>query len=306
MKPVLVVLAAGMGSRYGGVKQIDGVGRQGETLLDYATYDAKRSGYGSVVYIIRKDIEAAFRERIFDRVAKNFDASYVFQSRESLLSASQIEASKNRTKPWGTIHALLCAKDVVKAPFTVINADDYYGRAAFGTLGGYLAGIDLRSTEHAMVGYVLKSTMSRSGTVSRGICDVKGGFLVTMREHKKIGYDAANKIVSEGAGEGGGNIMLTGEEPVSMNFFGFSTAIFDEFTGFFDEFIKRNAMDEKAECLLPDAAGKMVAEGRGKIKVFESRDSWFGMTYPEDRAIVRAEINKKIEDGYYPERLWEE
>ena len=187
MKPALVVLAAGMGSRYGGVKQIDGVGRHDETLLDYATYDAVRSGYGKAVYIIRKDIEQDFRTRFFDRVAKNVDAEYVFQSREQLLSASQIEASKNRQKPWGTVHAVLCAKQAVNTPFTVINADDYYGRAAFETLSAYLSSINNDSVEQAMVGYVLKQTMSKSGTVSRGVCEVKNGCLVSITEQTKIG-----------------------------------------------------------------------------------------------------------------------
>ncbi|MDR0539481.1 MAG: hypothetical protein LBG74_03105 [Spirochaetaceae bacterium] len=301
MKPALVVLAAGMGSRYGGIKQIDGVGCHNETLLDYATFDAKRSGYGSVVYIIRKDIEAAFRERIFDRIAKNFDASYVFQSRESLLSPAHREASKNRVKPWGTIHALLCAKDAVKMPFTVINADDYYGRAAFETLGAYLSNIPADGTEHAMVSYVLGNTMSRSGSVSRGVCTVKDGYLVSMQEQTKINYEGET-IVSELET---GKITLTGAEPVSMNFFGFSIAAFDCFTAFFEEFIGRNAANEKAECLLPEGASKIIADGKGKIKVFTSQETWFGMTYPEDRALVRAEIAKKIDGGYYPDRLWE-
>jgi choline kinase len=301
MKPTLVVLAAGMGSRYGGVKQIDGVGRRNETLLDYATYDAQRCGYGSVVYIIRQDIEKDFRERFFDRVAKNLDASYVFQSRERFLNYSQIAASQERKKPWGTIHALLCAKDTIKTPFTVINADDYYGRSAFETLGTYLSSISNDSTEHAMVGYVLGNTMSKSGTVSRGVCTVKDGYLVSMQEQTKIGYEA-EKIVSLIEDK---KITLTGNEPVSMNFFGFSPAIFERFTEFFQAFIEKNRGSEKAECLLPEGASWVVAKGWGKIKFFSSQETWFGMTYPEDREIVRTEIGKKIDAGYYPDRLWE-
>jgi NDP-sugar pyrophosphorylase family protein len=300
MKPALVVLAAGMGSRYGGIKQIDGVGRYNETLLDYATFDARMSGFGSVVYIIRKDIEAAFRERIFDRVAKNFDARYVFQSRESLLNAAQIEASKNRLKPWGTAHAVLCARDAVTTPFAVINADDYYGRAAFEVLGGYLSGISNDCVEHAMVAYVLGNTLSKTGSVSRGVCGVKDGGLLTIQEHKKISYEN-DKIVSH-AGE---KITFTGDEPVSMNFFGFSPAVFDSFSELFARFIEKNIANETSECLLPECADAIVSSKKGKIRVFTSKESWFGMTYPEDREIVRVEIAKKIKEAYYPDRLWE-
>jgi choline kinase len=301
MKPVLVVLAAGIGSRYGGVKQIDSVGRHNETLLDYATYDARKCGYGAVVYIIRKDIEKDFRERFFDRVAKNFDASYVFQSPEQFLTDAQFAASANRKKPWGTVHAVLCAKDAVKAPFTVINADDYYGRSAFETMGAYLSGIANDSTEHAMVGYILGNTMSRSGTVSRGVCQVQDAYLVAMQEQTRIGYEG-DSIVSLIDDK---KITLSGNESVSMNFFGFSPAVFDQFEEFFRVFIEKNAASEKAEALLPEAASILVARGKGKIRFFSSREMWFGMTYPDDRAIVRAEIDKKIKSGYYPALLWE-
>ena len=196
MKPTLLVLAAGMGSRYGGVKQIDAVGKNGECLLDYATYDAMKSGFGKVVYIIRKDIEKDFRERLFDRVAKNFDAEYVFQGKESLLTPEQIKASAERTKPWGTCHAVLCAKDAIKTPFAVINADDYYGREAFDTLGKHLSSISNDSTEHAMVAYVLEKTMSKSGSVSRGVCTLENGNLKSIVENLKI-YWENGKVVSE-------------------------------------------------------------------------------------------------------------
>ena len=180
MKPTLLVLAAGMGSRYGGVKQIDAVGMHNETLLDFGVYDAAHSGYGRVVFIIRKDIEKDFRERLFDRIARNMDADYVFQSLDSLLTSEQLKMATDRKKPWGTIHALLCAKDAVKTPFTVINADDYYGRTAYQDLGAYLSTLDNDSTAHAMVGYVLENTMSRSGSVSRGVCKVKDGYQLNL------------------------------------------------------------------------------------------------------------------------------
>ena len=305
MKPTLLVLAAGMGSRYGGVKQIDGVGAHDETLLDFATYDAQLCGYGKAVYIIRKDIEKDFRERIFDRVAKNMDAEYVFQIHDAFLTEKerQIAAASGRKKPWGTVHALLCAKDVLKTPFAVINADDYYGRKAFETMGAYLSNIDPLDTQHAMVGYVLQNTMSKSGEVTRGICEIQNDILISMKEHKKIGYE------KDGTGiysmEGDKKQSLTGNEWVSMNFFGFTLAAIPHFQKFFEDFIALNAGDEKAEALLPEAANSLVADKHGTIKVFTSEENWFGMTYPEDREIVKSEIAKKIKQGYYPEKLWE-
>jgi dTDP-glucose pyrophosphorylase len=289
MKPVLLVLAAGIGSRYGGVKQIDGVGQHNETLLEYATYDARKCGYGKVVYIIRKDIEKDFRERLFDRVARNFDAEYVFQV-------------SNRAKPWGTVHALLAACSAVKAPFTVINADDYYGRNAFKTLGEYLSGAGADGVDHAMVGYVLEHTMSKAGSVSRGLCSVKDGALTAMREHTKISYTPEGNIITE---IDGGIHPLTGREYVSMNFFGFTPAAFDFFQSYWEDFYAQNKDSEKAECLLPNAVNEMVVQGRGAVKFFSSEESWFGMTYPEDRELVKKEIAKKIAEGYYPEQLWE-
>ena len=302
MKPTLLVLAAGMGSRYGGVKQIDAVGVHGETLLDFGVYDAHNAGYGKVVFIIRKDIEKDFRERLFDRIARTMDAEYVFQSLDSLLTPEQIKASANRKKPWGTIHALLCAKDVVKEPFTVVNADDYYGRSAYQTLGKYLSTLSPSDTTHAMVGFILENTMSKNGSVSRGVCEVKDGNLVSMVENTKIEYTPDGKIVSHLDGK---DVYLTGKEPVSMNFFGFTPKAFDDFQEYWDDFIKANVTEEKKECLLPNGASEIVTSGKGSIKVFTSEDRWFGMTYPEDKPLVMAEIKAKLESGYYPEKLWE-
>jgi hypothetical protein len=304
MKPILLVLAAGIGSRYGGVKQIDAVGLHNETLLDFSTYDAKQSGYEKVVFIIRKDIERDFRERIFNRVAWNMDASYVFQTPEAFLTEKEtlLAGASRRKKPWGTLHAVLCAKDALNAPFTVINADDYYGRKAYETMAAYLSSVSCDAKEHAMVGYVLKNTMSKSGAVTRGVCKVRDGFLVSMEEQKNIGYENGGGIYSM---IGNKKITLTGNEWVSMNFFGFTLSVLPFFQGFFDRFILENAGSEKAEALLPDAANGLVKDGEGKIKVFTSEESWFGMTYPEDKGIVTGEIAKKIKDGYYPEKLWE-
>lgn len=301
MKPTLLVLAAGMGSRYGGVKQIDAVGKKGECLLDFATFDAKKSGFGKVVYIIRKDIEKDFRERLFDRVARNMDAEYVFQSHESLLTAEQIKLSAGRSKPWGTAHAVLCAEKAVHEPFAVINSDDYYGRNAFETLGKHLSSINNDSTEHAMVGYVLEKTMSRNGSVSRGVCTVKDEDLVSIVENLKI-YFEDGKVVSD---MGGTKEILTGKETVSMNLFGFSPKAFEEFNSYWENFIKDNVTAEKTEALLPVVASDIIRDKKGSVKVYTSEESWFGMTYPEDRENVKNEIAKKITEGYYPEILWE-
>ena len=300
MKPTLLVLAAGMGSRYGGVKQIDSVGKNGECLLDFAASDAQKSGFGKVVYIIRKDIEKDFRERLFDRVARNFDKEYKFQSHESLLSDEQIRLSSARTKPWGTAHAVLCAEKAVKTPFAVINSDDYYGREAFEILGKYLSEMDAYSPEHSMVGYVLEKTMSRSGSVSRGVCTVKDNKLESIVENLKIYYEG-DKIISEWPDK---KVELTGKEWVSMNLFGFSLKAFERFHSYWDDFISQNVSAEKTEALLPVAASDIIRNNEGIIKFFTSSEKWFGMTYPEDRAIVKEEIAKKISEGYYPENLW--
>jgi hypothetical protein len=304
MKPILLVLAAGMGSRYGGIKQIDSVGLHGETLLDFSTYDAKQSGYGKVTYIIRKDIEKDFRERLFDLIARNMDASYIFQRRDAFLAEKEkyLAEATGRKKPWGTVHAILCAGDALNAPFTVINADDYYGRKAYETMAAYLSGLHPGSKEHAMVGYMLKNTMSKSGTVTRGVCKVNDGYLVSMEEQKNIGYENNGDIYSI---IGNRRIALTGNEWVSMNFFGFALSALPYFQGFFEGFIMENAGNEKEEALLPDAANGLVKDGKGKIKVFTSQESWFGMTYPEDKEIIKGEIAGKIREGYYPEKLWE-
>lgn len=301
MKPILLVLAAGMGSRYGGVKQIDAVGKNNECLLDFAAYDAKLCGFGKVVYIIRKDIEGDFRERLFDRVARNCNAEYVFQSKESLLDASQIAASKNREKPWGTAHAVLCAQKHLDAPFAVINSDDYYGRCAFETLGTYLSSIEKDSTEHAMVGYVLDKTMSKSGSVSRGVCTVNDEKLVSIEENLKIYYEG-EKIISEFPDK---KIEMTGKEWVSMNLFGFSLKALETFTEYWEDFISKNVGEGKAEALLPVATSDIIKSGKGSVKFFTSEENWFGMTYPEDKEIVKQEILRKIESGYYPEKLWD-
>jgi|SRR5690554_50314 hypothetical protein len=300
MKPILLVMAAGMGSRYGGVKQIDGVGLHNEALLDYSTYDALNSGFSKVVYVIRKDIEKDFRSRIFDRIAANCDATYVFQELTTLLDENQIKKSKDRVKPWGTVHAVLSAKEKLDAPFCVINSDDYYGKEPYQIMADHLKTLDKDSKEHAMVGYILKNTTSRSGSVSRAICSVKDNYLVSMQENKKI-YHENDQIISEVGTE---KRILTGDEDVSMNFFGFGPTIVPYFQNYFDKFIAQNIESEKEESLLPEAVNLMVNENYGKLKFYTTNERWFGMTYQEDRQIVKDEIAKKIEARQYPSKLW--
>ncbi len=301
MKPTLLVLAAGMGSRYGGVKQIDAVGKNGECLLDFACYDAKKSGYGKVVFIIRKDIEADFRTRLFDRVAKNFDAEYVFQNKDSLFTEEEKKLIGGREKPWGTTHAVLCAEKAINTPFAVINSDDYYGREAFQNLGKYLSSVSNDSGDHAMVGYVLGNTMSRNGSVSRGVCTVADEKLESIVENLKIYYEG-DKIISD---IDGGKKEMTGKEWVSMNLFGFTPKAFEVFNQTWEEFKKTSITEPKKECLLPVSATEIIRRGQGAIKFFTSSETWFGMTYPEDRELVKQEIANKIKSGYYPENLWE-
>ena len=301
MKPTLVVMAAGMGSRYGGVKQIDAVGMHGETLLDFGIYDAAHNGYGKVVFIIRKDIEKDFRERLFDRIARNMDAEYVFQSREALLTEEEIALSKDRTKPWGTIQAILCSESAVKTPFTVVNADDYYGRSAYVTMGEYLSKLNNDDRTHAMVGFVLKNTMSPSGSVTRAICVEKDGILLSMEENPKILWKDGKVVTLRDEGE----VVLTGNELVSMNFFGFAPRVYDSFREYWEEFKKTSIREPKKECLLPNGVSEMVEKGEGSIRVLSSDDKWFGMTYPEHKPTVMRELRAKIESGYYPEKLWE-
>ena len=308
MKPTLLVLAAGMGSRYGGIKQIDSVGRNGECLLDFSTYDAVKTGFGKVIYIIRKDIEKDFRERVFDRVARNIDAEYVFQTQEAFFSEEEIKtvSKLNRTKPWGTIQAVLCAKDKISEPFAVINADDYYGRSAFETLSNHLSSMDKHSNKQAMVGYVLGNTMSRNGSVTRGVCSVKNGYLSSINEIHNIFYSgekfSGDEILAE---ENGRIIPLSGDETVSMNLFGFTPKAFEGMEEYWDFFKSTSLEQPGSEALLPVAAGYLIQRRQWRLKVYTSKESWFGMTYPEDKQVVKDEIEKKIVSGYYPEVLWE-
>lgn len=305
MKPSLVVLAAGAGSRYGGIKQIDSIGNHGECILDYSVYDAKRAGFGKVYFIIRKSIEKDFTERITSRISGFFPCEYVYQEQFSLLTKEQEETAKKagRTKPWGTAHALLCAKDSVKEPFVAINADDFYGADSYKVMGEHLKNLTPESTDFGIVTYNLKKTMSRSGSVSRGICEEKDGWLKSITEHTKISFDPedSENVVSDFNGE---KIKLTGNEWASMNFFGFTPAFFKGLEKFFDDFIKENAGSMTKEAFLPSAATEQIVSGTGRIKFLKTSGNWYGMTYKEDREKVKQGIEAEIMAGVYPEKLW--
>jgi hypothetical protein len=303
-KPVIVVLAAGMGSRYGGLKQMDKIGQNGEVLLDYSVYDAKRAGFGKAVFIIRHDIEKDFRELVLGRIEKNIPCELAFQEMDSLIAPEIFAKARkiNRTKPWGTAHALLCAEANIDAPFAVINADDFYGREAFQTMGTYLSG---EVAEGAIVPYRLEKTLSPIGTVTRGICEVRDGYLASVDELTAIAREADGKIYNTVTGDpaNGTKRYLEDATPVSMNFWGFPLSIFADLRRYFDEFLA-SAADPKAECYLPMAADWFIRNGLLKIRSLEADADWFGVTYKEDREAAVKRIKEYSAAGIYPEKLW--
>jgi choline kinase len=318
-KPIIVILAAGMGSRYGGLKQIDKVGKNGEVLLDYSVFDAKRAGFGKAVFIIRRDIETDFRKLVLSRIAGSFPCDLAFQEMDSLIPPDALAKSKevNRTKPWGTAHALLCARALIDAPFTVINADDFYGREAFEAMvsfftigqadnqsadvaGGVSSGVN---SEGAIVPYPLHKTLSPQGTVTRGICKMKDGYLVSVAELTAIAREADGKIYNTGAD--GSKQYLPDVAPVSMNFWGFPPSVFDDLQRYFDTFLAASAGQPKAECYLPTAADCLIKNGRLKVRALEADSSWFGVTYRKDREAALKRLADYAAAGVYPQTLWE-
>lgn len=295
--PTLLVLAAGMGSRYGGLKQIDPVGPSGEAILDYSVYDAMRAGFGRVVFLIRHSIEEAFRETVGVRYAGQIPVDYAFQELEDLPSG--FVAPEGRTKPWGTTQAVLCAAGAIDGPFAVINADDFYGAASYRALAEHLQ----RGTEEfAMVGFVLRKTLSAFGSVARGICAVEdSGLLRTVVEHTKIEPegDAAKSIQADGS-----VVALTGDELVSMNMWGFTPQLFPALREDFERFLRESGGELKSECYLPNSVNALVGAGAARVRVLSSPDAWFGVTYREDRESVVARIAELVRSGAYPERLW--
>jgi UTP-glucose-1-phosphate uridylyltransferase len=296
-KPTLLILAAGMGSRYGGLKQIDPVGPAGETIIDYSIYDALRAGFGKLVFVIRKDIEQQFREIIGARFEKRVAVEYVFQELDKLPPGFSLPAG--RTKPWGTTHAILMAEQAVKEPFAAINADDFYGQQAYQLLANYLTS---GSSDYAMVGFILKNTLSDFGSVARGVSRTDAAdYLTSVVEMMKIERDGAAAKNTDAEGK---ITQLTGDEAVSMNFWGFTPALFPQLKTKFTEFLKKSGGELKSECYIPSTVNDLVIASQAKVKVLRTHDSWFGVTYREDRPMVVESIRKLIARGDYPEKLW--
>ena len=300
-KPIIVVLAAGMGSRYGGLKQMDKIGKNGEVLLDYSVFDAKRAGFGKAVFIIRHDLETDFRELVLSRIGGNFSCELAFQEMDSLIPPDALSRSKevNRTKPWGTAHALLCAREFIDAPFIVINADDFYGHEAFDAVGSFLVSV---SSDGAIVPYRLEKTLSPQGTVTRGVCEVKDGYLVSVDELTAIAREGDGKIYNTAAD--GSKRYLPDATPVSMNFWGFPPTIFNDLQRYFEEFLANSAGQPKAECYLPMAADWLIKNGLLKIRALEADSPWFGVTYKEDREAAIKRVAEFTAAGVYPQALW--
>jgi len=299
MKPTLVIMAAGMGSRYGGLKQIDPVGPSGEIVLDYSIYDAIGAGFGKVVFIIRPEIEKDFREVVGTKLGGKIETQYVFQTLEELPDGYSVP--EGRTKPWGTGQAVLSARPAVQEPFAVINADDFYGREAFQVIAGKLAAMDADSTESCMVGFYIKNTLSPHGSVARGFCDVVDGKLATVVERFEIERknDGMIRYV-----EGGQEKEMADDDMVSMNLWGFSPRLFGFLDRGFSNFLSLSGNELKSEYLLPELIDGMIKNGETTVEVLSSSERWMGVTYPEDKPQVMAGIRELVERGVYPSNLW--
>jgi len=325
MQPTLLLLAAGMGSRYGGLKQLDAMGPSGQTMIDYAVLDAMRAGFGKIVFVIRKDFESEFREKIGQRYEDRIAVEYAFQDLEDLPGSYTLP--KGRTKPWGTAHAVRAARDVIAEPFAVINADDFYGREAYAQMATHLqtlassakgdssggvrqadtprltspGGVSACRTPAAvavsMVGYTLGNTLSPNGTVNRGICQIEDDELQSVEEFTTIGIDADD--VLRGDGLDGKRIELKSDAVVSMNFWGFSPALFAHLEAGFEAFLAQRASEMKSEYYLPSLVDQLIKQGRANCPVLQTDSPWFGVTYPEDKARVVESIAKLTEAGLY-------
>ena len=304
-KPVLVIMAAGMGSRYGGLKQLDPVGNHGQVILDYSIYDARRAGFETVVFVIKHEIEAEFKAVIGDRVARCIEVKYAFQRLDDLPEGYSVP--EGRAKPWGTAQAALAARHLVDGPFAVINADDYYGPEAFKEIYDYLcAHPDGDVYEYAMVGYLLKNTVTENGTVARGVCEeTADNYLTRVTERTRIEKGEPPRYTED---DGATWTELPGDTIVSMNMWGFTRSFLDEawkrFPAFLDRALKENPL--KGEYFLPTVVTWLLDEGKARVKVLRSTDRWYGVTYREDKAAVVAAIADKTAAGLYPDRLWGE
>ncbi len=300
MQPTLLILAAGMGSRYGGLKQIDQIGPSGEAIIDYSIYDAIRAGFGRVVFVIRKSIEEPFKAAFVDKFSDKIKVDYVFQELDMLPEGFTLP--EDREKPWGTAHAMLVAKDAIKEPFAVINADDYYGKEAYQAIVDFLKNVAPQEQKHCMVGYYLKSTLSENGTVNRGVCSTDENSNLTGIV-ETIAIEPKENGIFYPAGTGTWN-ELSPDTIVSMNMFGFTPAIFTILENDFKQFLSEKINTPKSEFFIPLAINKMIQEKTGSMKVLKSDAEWFGVTYKEDKPVVIERINELVAKGVYPEKLW--
>lgn len=301
VKPTLLVLAAGMGSRYGSLKQMDGVGPNNEAIIDYSVYDAIRAGFGKVVFVIRHSFAAEFRE-VFnaEHFGGRIEVEYVFQELDYLPEG--LTVPEGRQKPWGTNHAVMMAAEAVKEPFAVINADDFYGAEAYRTIGDYLAQLGDSTDRYCMVAYDLDKTLSENGTVSRGVCGVDAaGNLTSMVERTQIERMPDGRIVFH---DGGADEQLAEDTPVSMNLFGFTPDYFAHSQAYFRTWFEQNCDNLKAEFYIPTMVNKLIGEGVSELRVLRSTAQWHGVTYKEDKPALMASIERMIEQGKYPRNLW--
>ena len=299
-KPALLILAAGLGSRYGSLKQIDRIGPSGERIIDYSVYDAIRAGFGKIVYVIRKSFEQEFKEVIIDSLPKNIESEYVFQELDSVNTESRFNTE--RLKPWGTGHALLSAASAINNSFAVINADDFYGANSFKLACDFLTSTSEMKTEHALIGFKLVNTLSEYGTVSRGICEIDDyNYITSIIERTEIKKE--NEKISYKDNDGNW-VNLTGEEIISMNMFAFKPSVFSKFYECFSNFIKIKGNDLKSEFYLPFGVDQVIKSEAGKVNLLITNEQWFGLTYIEDKKIVREKINNLVKQGFYPTQLW--
>jgi dTDP-glucose pyrophosphorylase len=301
MKPTLLILAAGMGSRFGGLKQVEPIGPSGEAIIDYSIFDAIRAGFGKVVFVIRESFADAFKEKFDDLLKGKIEVEYVYQELHMLPEGFTLP--EGREKPWGTAHAILVAKDVIKEPFCALNADDFYGKNAYQVMADFLTSSE-NPSEYSMVGYKLKNTLSEFGSVSRGICDVNDKqdlhkIVETIKILKK-----EDKVIS--IEEDGSETILTGNESVSMNIWGFTPSVFDTIEKKFSTFLETEMDKPKSEMYIPSVVFEMIDEKLATVKVLEADSPWFGVTYKEDKPYVVEKINSLIEKGEYPENLWKQ
>ena len=298
MKPTLIILAAGMGSRYGGLKQLDEVGPYGEAIIDYSLYDAIRAGFGKVIFVIRHDFEVAFKERFDSKLKGLITVEYVYQALDKLPAGFKL--SPEREKPWGTAHALWMADGSANEPMAVINADDFYGKKAYGVMADFLnSSTDDR--EYSMIGYNVENTLSEHGTVSRGVCATDAeGYLTTVVERTKIKGEADGIYFYEGEDRH----LLDPKSPVSMNFWGLKPNVFGYLTSGFSQFLTDHGQELKSEYYIPLLINDNIVNGKIRTKVIECDSPWFGVTYIEDKPITIEKIAQLIEQGVYPKRLW--